>query len=184
MDITGQVYVTLSESTDEIAKDVAKYTKLQDESKSGKLTEKGIKEDLWPAMNDLRIKIRNDSEAAIRKAENMVAEYRKNAARLNDLDPELITNDIKLLQAGVSLLPRDLEAILERNKGNRTMTQLALRYAKQHDIDLTGIQGKYAIRNEEEETAKRLDGILHYYSRWIDKGNAKTVLDKFFGVSE
>ena len=182
MNITEQVYVTLSESTDEIAKDVAKYTKLQDESKSGKLTEKGIKEDLWPAMNDLRIKIRNDSEAAIRKAENMVAEYRKNAARLNDLDPELITNDIKLLQAGVPLLPRDLEAILERSKGNRTMTQLALRYAKQHDIDLTGIQGKYALRNEEEDTAKRLDGILQYYSRWINKGNAKTMLDKFFGI--
>ena len=184
MNITEQVYTALSESTEAIAKDVAKYTKLQDESKSGKLTEKGIKEDLWPAMNDLRIKIRNDSEAAIRNAENMVAEYRKNAARLNDLDPRRLTDDVRLLQAGVTLLPKDLEAILERNKDNRTMVRIVEMYAKQNKIDLRGILGKYAPSNEEEKTAASLEAILHYYSHWINKGNARQMLDKFFGISE
>lgn len=184
MNITEQVYTALSESTEAIAKDVAKYTKLQDESKSGKFTEKGIKEDLWPAMNNLRIKIRNDSDAAIKNAKNMIAQYREDSAKLNNLDPELITNDIKLLQAGVPLLPRDLEAILERNQGNITMVQLTLRYAKQNKIDLKGIQAKYALFNEEEDTANALDGIVYYYSHWINKGNARQMLDKFFGVSE
>lgn len=184
MNITEQVYTALSESTEAIAKDVAEYTALENKSKSGNLTEKGLKEEVWPTMNGLRIKIRKDSEAAIRNAEKMVAEYRESFARLNDLDPELITNDIKLLQAGIPLLPRDLEAILERSKGNRTMTQLALRYAKQHKINLQGIWGKYAPSNEEEKTAASLEGILHYYSHWINKGNARQMLDKFFGISE
>lgn len=184
MNIITEVYKALSESTEAIAKDVAKYTKLQDESKSGKFTEKGIKEDLWPAMNGLRIKIRNDSEAAIRNAEKMVAEYRESSARLNNLNPADITDDIKLLQAGVTLLPRDLEAILERNKDNRTMVQLVERYAKQNKIDLRGILGKYAPSNEEEKTAVYLEGILHYYGHWIAKQNARQMLDRFFGVSE
>lgn len=181
MNITEQVYTALRESTEAISKDVAEYAALDKKSKSGKLTEKGKKEDLWPAMNNLRIKIRNDSEAAIRNAEKMVAEYREASARLNDLDPELITNDIKLLQAGVTLLPRDLEAILERNKGNRTMIQIVGRYARQNKIDLTGIWGKYAPSNEEANIANNLDGILRYYSRWINKANAREMLDSFFG---
>lgn len=184
MNITERVYAALSESTEAIAKDVAKYTKLQDESKSGKFTEKGIKEDLWPAMNGLRIKIRNDSEAAIRNAEKMVADYRESSARLNDLDPTRLTDDVRLLQAGVTLLPRDLEAILERNKDNRTMIQIVERYARQNKINLQGIWGKYAPSNEEEKTAAYLESVLHYYAHWINKGNARQMLDKFFGISE
>ena len=58
------------------------------------------------------------------------------------------------------------------------MTQLALRYAKEHHIDM---KGTYYIGGEaEKETARNLDGIVDYYARWIDKENAHEMLRKFF----
>ena len=35
---------------------------------------------------------------------------------------------------------------------------------------------------EEEETAKALDNVIYYYKNWIDKPNAKAMLNRFFGI--
>ena len=72
----------------------------------------------------------------------------------------------------------EIANILKRNAGNRTMTQIVLRYAKEHNIDTGGTY--YIGGQQEEETARGLDTIISYYAKWIDKPNAKDMLTKFF----
>lgn len=124
--------------------------------------------------------IKAQSEKAIQAAKALVAKYRADAEKRNNLDPAELTDDVKLFQTGIPLLPRDIQAILERNSGNRTMTQLALRYAKEHGIETGGTN--YTGGEAERQTANALDEIIRYYSRWIDKRNAKDVLRRFFNM--
>ncbi len=178
--IVQTVYNTLEAHTEEIGKTIAERDKLEGKIKSGRYTRQALEKEVYPKRDELRRKVQDDSAAAIQAAKALVEQYRQDAARMNDLDPSQLTDDIKLMQGGIPLVPRDIMAILERNKDNRTMTQIALRYAKEHNID-TGTT-YYMGGQQEEETARNLDGILKYYARWIDKPNAKQMLDRFFGV--
>ena len=176
--IVQTVYDTLEARTDEISKTIAERDKLEEKAKSGRYTPQALQSDIYPKRDALRNQARNQAEAAIQEAKNLVSQYRADAAELNNLDPAELTDDVKLLQSGITLLPRDIQGILKRNAGNRTMTQIVLRYAKEHNID-TG--GTYYIGGQpEEETARGLDTIISYYAKWIDKPNAKDMLTKFF----
>ena len=60
------------------------------------------------------------------------------------------------------------------------MIQIALRYAKEHNIDMKGTY--YIGDQQEKETANNLDGIVDYYARWIEKENNLDMLNRFFNV--
>lgn len=64
-----------------------------------------MKDDIYPKRDALRRKIETASEGAIQEARNLVAQYRADAAELNNLDPAELTDDVKLLQSGITLLP-------------------------------------------------------------------------------
>ena len=178
--IVQTVFDTLEARTDEISKDVAERDKLEEKIKSGRYSPQALKDDIYPKRDALRRKVQDDSAAAIDAAKKLVAQYRADAAELDTLDPADITDDIKLLQSGITLLPRDIQAILKRNASNRTMTQIVLRYAKEHNIDTGGTC--YIGGQREKENADSLDGIIGYYAKWIDKPNGKEMLRKFFNV--
>lgn len=176
--IVQTVFDSLEADTHEINKTRTEYAALDAKIKEGRYSNQTLQKEIYPKRDELKRQIESGCASAIEKAKWLVAQYREDAERLNDLDPSAITDDIKLLTAGVPLLPRDINAILTRNKDNRTMTQLALRYAKEHNIDM---KGTYYIGGEaEKETARNLDGIVDYYARWIDKENAHEMLRKFF----
>lgn len=178
--IVQTVFDTLETRTAEISKDIVERDALEEKIKSGRYSPQALKDDIYPKRDALRRKIESASEGAIQEARNLVAQYREDAAKLNNLDPAELTDDVKLLQSGITLLPRDIQGILERNKGNRTMTQIVLRYAKEHGIET----GTYYIGGQaEEENARNLDGILSYYKKWIDKPQAKDMLYRFFNVT-
>ena len=179
--IVQTVFDTLEARTDEISKDIAERDKLEEKIKSGRYSPQALKDDIYPKRDALRRKIETASEGAIQEARNLVAQYRADAAELNNLDPAELTDDVKLLQSGITLLPRDIQGILKRNAGNRTMTQIVLRYAKEHNIDMGGTY--YIGGQAEEENARNLDGILSYYKKWIDKPQAKDMLYRFFNVT-
>ena len=86
-----------------------------------------------------------------------------------------------MLQSGISLRPNDIQAILKRNRGNRTMLQLTLRYAEEHKIDTHGTF--YVGGQQEKETADNLDEMLYYVAKYIDKPEAKEMIDKFFNMN-
>lgn len=175
------VYNALAISTAEIGKKVEALAKLEEKMRSGRYSQKTNDEFFFKTVA-LRREIESDSNTAIEDAKAIVEQYRRDAAKLNNLDPAQLTDDVKLLQSGIILLPRDIQAMLERNNGNRTMTQIILRFAEANDIDVGNtvfMEGK-----QEEETAKNIDEVLHYYAKWIGKPNAKKMLDKFFHVAQ
>ena len=180
--IVQTVYDSLEAATTEMDKTKDEYAAIEAKIKAGRYSSDVLQKEIYPKRDALRQKIYDDSERAINAAKGLVNQYRQDAARLNDLDPAELTDDVKLFQTGVPLLERDIRAILERNKDNRTMTQLALRYAKEHGINLKGTY--YIGGNTERTTADNLDGVIEYYSRWIDKDNAHDMLRKFFGMSK
>lgn len=176
--IIQTVYDYLAEQTDEISKQVKRRDEIESEIESGYYGPKGIDE-VRPELEKLNAGIRGACDAALDHARGLVSEYRADVERLNDLNPDDLNDDIKLLNAGVTLLPRDVDALLRRNASNRTMVQIILRYAKEHGIETKAMY--YGTRNE-ADNADFVDGVLHYYEKWIDKGNARKILDKFFGV--
>lgn len=178
--ITQAVYDSLTEATKTIAPLTEELESVNSEIRSNRYTSEALQNELYPKRDELKRKVNGKANAAIDAAKALVAQYRKEVEKMNDLDPHELTEDIKLLQAGISLKDRDIRAIIERNSGNRTMTQLALRYAADHGIDMGGTY--YIGGQEERETANILDNTIEYYRKWITQGNALTVLDKFFGV--
>lgn len=172
--IVKTVYNLMQERAEEIGKAVAERDKLEEKIKSGRYSSQTLNAEICPKRDALRQEIRNSADNAIKEAKALIEQYRKDADALNDLDPAQITDDIKLLQPGIVLTSRDVKAIIERNKTNRTMTQIALRYAKQNNIDVGG--------EAERETADTLDGLLYYVAKYIDKPEAKEMIDKFFNA--
>ena len=179
--IVKDVYTTLQKRAEEIGKAVAERDRLEEKIKSGRYSSQTLNAEVYPKRDALRQEIRSSSDNAIKEAKALIEQYRKDADALNDLDPAQITDDIKLLQPGIVLTSRDVKAIIERNKTNRTMTQIALRYAKQNNIDVGGTI--YVGGEAERETADTLDGLLYYVAKYIDKPEAKEMIDKFFNMN-
>lgn len=94
---------------------------------------------LNPKIKALQKKMQAMRDEGKRTVSEMCDTYRKELMEQDQLDPEKITADINLLNAGISLNADDLKTMIARNSGNRTMQQLILRYAADHKIE-TGLQ--------------------------------------------
>lgn len=178
--IVQTVFDNLEAATTEINKTRTEYAALDAKIKEGRYSNQTLTKEIYPKRDELKRKIEGDCARAIKAAHDSIATYRADAEALSDLDPSAITDDVKILQAGVSLTARDIQAIINRNPDNRTMIQIALRYAKEHNIDMKGTF--YVGGEAEKETARNLDGIVDYYARWIDKDNNLDILNRFFNV--
>ena len=176
--IVKDVYKALAADTEEIAKEVRDLDALETEIRNERYSQRALREEIYPRRDTLREELAQHCEAALNRSRGLVAQYRAEAAELDNLNPDDLTDDLKLLQSGVPLLPRDVQAILKRSAGNRTMTQLALRYAEDHGIDVGGTV--YVGGEAERQTADGLDTIISIYKGWIDKPNAMEMLNQFF----
>ena len=182
-DITKAVYDSLDKSIAEIADLQNVDAELTRKINSKVYSQDYVRSDLIPKREQVKGQINHAVASAINNAESLVSQYTAVADRKNTLDPELITEDVKLLQPPIILHKKDILDILERNKDNRTMIQITLRYAEANGIDLDGMQGKYWIPNEAEIVTKTLRDNVHYIEKWIKTPKAKEMLDKFFGIA-
>jgi len=183
MDITNDVYTALLNSTQEIQKGVQEQTELEEKAASGRYSAETVKNEIRPRIDVLRRQTRKLSEQAIESARGLVATYRAKIDARNDLDPSEITDDIRLLQCGVPLTARDVEAILKRSENNHTMQMLAIRYAEQHDLRIEHCPFTFELETKAaRDRADALDQTLLYYQNWIDKKNAVEMLNRFFAV--
>lgn len=178
--IVQTVYETLGSRTDEIIGMANAINELDTKIKSGRYSQMTITNELEPKKRELNRARQDACHNALEEARNAIEQYRVDNAELNQLNPAELTDDVKLLQSGIILKQRDIEGMLKRNENNRTMTQIILRYAEENKIN-TG-HNYFFGGKEEEETARALDSILYYYKNWIDKPNAKEMLNRFFNV--
>lgn len=182
MNIIETVYDALKESTKEVQKVVEEKAQLEEKVKAGRYSAETVQNEIKPRIDDLKRKTKSLSEQAIADAAALVSKYRDEIEERYCLDPGELNDDIKLLQAGIPLSVRDVQAILRRNENNRTMTTLALRFAEQHDLK---IEHSYTFERElkaARDTADALDQVLTYYPNWIGTDRAFTMLDKFFAL--
>lgn len=180
MNIIETVYDALKESTKEVQKVVEEKAQLEEEVRTGRYSVETVNREIRPRIDDLKQKILSMKEKTFADAKALVDGYRNEIDEQNNLDPKEINDDIKLLQAGIPLTVRDVEAILKRNENNRTMSVLARRYAEQHDLKIVNSYRFEREQNEAKAVADALDQALTYFPRWFDTGKAYDMLDKFF----
>lgn len=181
MGTVNEVVATLTNHTEKLSTLLNKAADLQADIKSGRFSPQAVKDELTPALSATRDQINAAKKAAL-DAVNAIVDKRIAALEKEDeLCGADMNDDAKLLSAGISLNTKDIRAILDRNRNNRTMTQIALRYARDHGIDMGGT---IYIGNEERILGTRnISSVAKLYcDGWIDKPNALDVLHKFFGV--
>ncbi|MCD7768910.1 MAG: hypothetical protein LUH36_02150 [Oscillospiraceae bacterium] len=74
--------------------------------------------------------------AGAQKIRELTIGFTSTISTIDQLDGSKLTDDAKLLEAGIPLSANDLEGIFDRAAGNRTMQQLALSRAKKDGIVL------------------------------------------------
>ncbi len=183
MDIVNDVYQSLKDNTREVQKVAEEKRTLEKKIKNNVYSAETINKKIMPCIADLRQKLESMKNQSISSAKELVNNFRREVDAENNLDPQEITDDIKLLSSGLPLTERDIETIIKRNENNRTMNILALRYAAQHDLKIDNRSYSFELNQKRAlETADALDQILGYYSKWIDTEKALYMLDKFFGM--
>lgn len=183
-EVTANVYNSLKESTAEIAGKRAEYEALVAKANSGRYSTKVLSKEIYPKRDALKRELADDSAKALEKATALVREYQEEMRRADNLNPADITDDVKLFTAGIKLKARDIEGIIERNKGNATMIQIALRYAEENGVDMGHNRPLYIGHSQQIQGGEHLINVIHTYGRWINTPKAAEMLDKFFNVVE
>lgn len=177
--IMSSIVSDLEARTNELAPIIEKAAKLDADIKSGRYSQTTIKDDLLPARDEVRAQIRNAQEAAKQAVVEKINAHITDLERLDALDPAELTDDCKLLSSGIPLNESDIRFMLERNAKNRSMSQIIIRYAREHDIkcDAAYLDHSEAIRN-----ARAFPALAN---RWIDdymtSPQAVDILHQMFG---
>lgn len=143
-------------------------TALEDKQKdTRKYSADYIAKTIAPELAATRSRSADVSAAAQKAIEKITADYVAELSAADTLKGEELTPDAQLLGLGVALTEKDLRAILDRNTDNRTMTMLALRYAKDHGIEL-GMQ--YIGNSQNIQEAQQIPGITSYIFKHFERG--------------
>ena len=178
--IAQTVYNSLAEDTAAISSDREALEQLESEIKARKYSDNTLKKEIFPKREELKRKISADSDRAIHKARSLVSDYRDSLKFKDALDPAELTADVELLKPGINLRERDIKAMIERNRNNRTMLQIIIRAAEDRGIN-PGVE--YIGADREREQVDNLDNLLSYYRKWIDTDSSQYMLEQFFAKS-
>ena len=170
----------LKERTEELKKDAEELGQIEAGMRAGKysqedLLKRGVKE----RYDELKRQIRRREDQTAEEARQLVRQYQKEVRSKEALDPEEVNKkDLKILNSGIELNEKDLVSMLDRNQGNRTMTQTVFRFAKKNGIELPA---KYVSSEKEAKEAEAVfSAIDSYCGNWIGTGDAGKILDRFF----
>ena len=179
--IHNDVYNLLLQRTAVAQETIAEIAEADAKINSGRYSAETVNGELNPLRDKLKKQLEKEIDDANRDAKKLVVDYQNKLRDEDTLKPEELTDDVRLLTAGVKLLPRDIFAMLNRNESNHTMQQLILRYAQENEIDLGKVifvGNQQAIQNAEEI----LPAIDMYTSHWMSTDRAENILARFFGV--
>lgn len=163
----------------EVEKLVEEFEKVKEDLKDNRLDEKYKQSVLIPKYGEIRHKISEKKTAIDLEAKRMTEVVKQNIHKLNDIKGEDLTDDAKLFSCGVKLTESDLEKIIDRNSGNPTMTQLALRYANENGLK---VQRVLDTHSAELQACDDIYGAASLYVKnWIDHpDDSYKLLEKFF----
>ena len=132
--------------------------------------------EVQPKINRLHKLIDEEQTRVMKSVNEECAAYINELRNADALDPDQITDDLKLLQTGIKLRRRDIDALLRRNADNGTMQLLILRYCHDNDIE-TGIhfRGHEPIVNEVSSIPYTVEVVM----RWAGKN--ESVYERLMG---
>ena len=183
MNITSEVYNLMSEQTTEIGVTLKKYNQLNDELNSGHYTSEYLDKYVRPEMAKLRREMDDRADKAMKDADTMIEKYLLDVERAAELRADDLTDDVKLLNCGVTLNAKDVRAIMRRNEGNQTMIGLCARYAAEKGLDLGRDVAYTNGIGESVQTANALRDALKYYRRYMVQNDGPKMLNRFFNVT-
>lgn len=180
------IYKSLREGAEALRPKTAQLKRIQEEIDSGRFTRETIEKELRPEADELKRDIDKAGHAAILATMALVNQYRADVEAGERLDPAAIDdNDMKLLRTGL-LRANDIEALLSKNSGNRTMCTLISRFAQDNGIEISqesrarlGMEHNAAF--EEIETAET---VTSCFEKWIGDRDSIRILNSFFGMTE
>lgn len=177
--IQVKIYEILKKKALEVRAVKKKIDELDADIGSGDFSPKKV-EALTAQRYDLHRKLQNITTEARQEARQFVEKYKTELEEQDSLRGEDLTDDARLLSAGIPLNQRDLEAILNRSSDNRTMQQLVLRYAEANGIEMSVryVGNRRAI----EEADTFLSAVDLFCDHWIEDKKALEMLRKFFQV--
>ena len=177
-ELVEQVYTKLKDYTGTMESVKTNYNNVEATIKSGRFKEEVVKKELEPQLRELRSEMALCEEEALQEVIDTVHAWQESKRDEDQLHPEELTDDIKLFTAGISLSERDIKAILKRNADNKTMQQIALRYAQEHNIPVDfRFQGNQVLIQQSEEL---VNAARYYCKNWIRSDKARDMLNKFF----
>lgn len=179
--ISQDVYDYLKTRTEEIREDKMLLKVLEKKIESRDYSNEA-KNRFRNDAQELRASINYRIHESMSGAKKIIKDYLNEVDRENRLDPKQITDDMKLMTPGIYLTEKDIQAMLERNAENRTMTQIILRYAKENNILPKESFGLYVHGDEERKEADALETTVQYYERWMGGDSAESMLNRFFNV--
>lgn len=139
-----------------------KIRELENMNASGEYSDKKIMENR-DRIREMEREIAVLNSSGKSTIENLCNEYASELYEDDSLKGAEMTPDANLLTSGISLTKKDLESMLGRNKGNRTMLQLVLRYANDHKIDM-GLT--YVGNSKIIETLKAIPYTAEVAMKW------------------
>ena len=155
----------------------AQIADLRKKIDSGKYSSGYVRTELIPQIDILKRQMDDVRYKTNTEVQKICTEYTDELRAQDDLDPSLLTDDVKLLKAGVKLTKRDITAMLNRNAGNHTMTQLILRYCKENDID-SGVH--YMGNRPIIDNVAMVPYTVETALKWSDRQS--TVYERLMGV--
>ncbi len=185
MDVREEVYNSLKNATIELAPTVEMLGKREEAIKSGVYSSDYVRDTLEPERDGLRKQIQAAGESALQDAQAIVDRYKEQERAALTLDPEALTPDFALLTSGIPLTQRDVCAILDRSRGNKTMTQLAHRFAQKNEIQLPQAYtyaGDAEVRQAEIAADGMADIAKRYVRGYMGTAGGMDMLNKFFQV--
>ena len=180
--IANDVYLYLKEQRKEIKKLVEQKTALEERRNSGNYGQDYVQNHIVPAIGEIRFQIARKKDLALVEVRSMVDKEKAAIKELNVIRGEDLTEDAKLFNCGVKLTEKDIDRIIQRNRDNYTMVQLAIKYAKDN-----GIQVNHVVDNHSHELdmcENQYETASLYLDHWVDNVQGDTILNKFYGVSE
>ena len=114
-------------------------------------------------MDKLQSELKEIQSEYMKAVQQHVERYRKDVMAADALDGSKVTDDAKLLSGAFKLTLSDLDGMMERAAGNRTMEKLIYNYAEEHGMGLKLGRPFYTA----EQKAAAAEEFLTLYARKV-----------------
>lgn len=133
-------YLELKKTVDEAIKalneNAAKADALEQKILSNRYRPNVVENEFKPAIAEIRKAMQEIQTKASARISGLSQEYINELSYSQQLRGEQLTDDAKLLSAGVKLSQNDIEMLFDRHAGNDTMQRLFYEYAHANDIPI------------------------------------------------